>query len=101
MSIDGTDIRRYRLKSLRDQISFVLQDTLLFRATVWENIAYGKPNATPGEIRRAAELADAHAFIEEMPDGYDTWSANEACRSRAVNASASPLPGRSSAIRRS
>ena len=72
VGIDGTDIRRYRLRSLRDQISFVLQDTLLFRATVWENIAYGKPNATPAEIRRAAELADAHAFIEDMPDGYDT-----------------------------
>jgi len=72
VGIDGTDVRRYRLRSLRDQISFVLQDTLLFRATVWENIAYGKPNATPAEIRRAAELADAHAFIEEMPDGYDT-----------------------------
>ena len=60
------------MKSLRDQISFVLQDTLLFRATVWENIAYGKPDATPEEIRRAAELANAHAFIEKMPDGYDT-----------------------------
>ena len=72
VGIDGTDIRRYRLRSLRDQISFVLQDTLLFRATVWENIAYGKPDATPAEIRRAAELADAHAFIEDMPDGYDT-----------------------------
>ena len=72
MAIDGTDVRRYRLKSLRDQISFVLQDTLLFRATIWENIAYGKPNASPGEIRRAAELANAREFIEEMPDGYDT-----------------------------
>ena len=70
--IDGTDIRRYQLKSLRDQISFVLQDTLLFRATIWENIAYGKPDFAPGEIRRAAELADASAFIEAMPDGYDT-----------------------------
>jgi subfamily B ATP-binding cassette protein MsbA len=72
VAIDGTDVRRYRLKSLRDQISFVLQDTLLFRATIWENIAYGKPNAAPREIRRAAELANAHEFIEEMPDGYDT-----------------------------
>jgi subfamily B ATP-binding cassette protein MsbA len=70
--IDGTDIRRYRLKSLRDQISFVLQDTLLFRATIWENIAYGKPGASTKEIRRAAELANAQQFIEEMPDGYDT-----------------------------
>jgi ATP-binding cassette, subfamily B, bacterial len=72
VAIDGTDIRRYQLKSLRDQISFVLQDTLLFRATIWENIAYGKPNASPAEIRRAAELADADEFITQMPDGYDT-----------------------------
>lgn len=70
--IDGTDVRRYRLKSLRDQISFVLQDTLLFRATIWQNIAYGKPDASSSEIRRAAELANAREFIEEMPDGYDT-----------------------------
>ena len=72
VGIDGTDIRRYRLKSLRDQISFVLQDTLLFRATIWENIAYGKPNASPKEIKRAAELANAQEFIDEMPDGYET-----------------------------
>jgi ATP-binding cassette subfamily B protein len=72
VGIDGTDIRRYRLKSLRDQISFVLQDTLLFRATIWENIAYGKPGASPKEIKRAAELANAQEFIEEMPDGYET-----------------------------
>jgi subfamily B ATP-binding cassette protein MsbA len=70
--IQGADIRRYQLKSLRDQMSFVLQDTLLFRATIWENIAYGKPGAPPKEIRRAAELANAHEFIEAMPDGYDT-----------------------------
>lgn len=70
--IDGTDVRRYRLKSLRDQISFVLQDTLLFRATIWQNIAYGKPDASPNEIRRAAELANAREFIEEMSEGYDT-----------------------------
>ena len=72
VAIDGTDVRKYRLKSLRDQISFVLQDTVLFRATIWENIAYGKPNASPAEIRRAADLANAREFIEEMPDGYDT-----------------------------
>jgi subfamily B ATP-binding cassette protein MsbA len=70
--IQGADIRRYQLKSLRDQMSFVLQDTLLFRATIWENIAYGKPGASPREIRRAAELANAQEFIEAMPDGYDT-----------------------------
>jgi subfamily B ATP-binding cassette protein MsbA len=72
VAIDGTDIRKYQVKSVRDQISFVLQDTLLFRAKIWENIAYGKPNASPSEIRRAAEQADAHQFIMEMPDGYDT-----------------------------
>jgi len=70
--IDGTDVRQYKLKSLRDQISFVLQETLLFRATIWENIAYGRPDASPAAIRRAAELADATEFIDAMPDGYDT-----------------------------
>jgi ATP-binding cassette subfamily B protein len=70
--IEGSDIRKYKLKSLRDQMSFVLQDTLLFRATIWENIAYGKPGAPAREIRRAAELANAHEFIDAMPEGYDT-----------------------------
>ncbi len=70
--IDGTDIRRFKQKSLREQISFVLQETLLFRATVAENIAYGKPNATHEEIVRAAKLANADEFIQRMPDGYDT-----------------------------
>jgi subfamily B ATP-binding cassette protein MsbA len=72
VGIDGTDVRWYRLKSVRDQISFVLQDTLLFHATIWENIAYGKPDAPPKAIRRAAELANADEFIKEMPEGYDT-----------------------------
>jgi ATP-binding cassette subfamily B protein len=72
VGIDGTDVRRFQLKSVRDQISFVLQDTLLFRATIWENIAYGRPDASPKAIRRAAELANATEFIEGMPDGYDT-----------------------------
>jgi subfamily B ATP-binding cassette protein MsbA len=70
--IDGTDVRNYRLKSLRDQVSLILQDTLLFRATIRDNIAYGRPNASLQEIRRAAELANAHEFIEVMPQGYDT-----------------------------
>lgn len=72
ITIDGKDVRRYTLQSLRDQISFVLQETILFRATIWENIAYGKPDAPPSEIIRAAKLANAHEFIEKMPDGYDT-----------------------------
>jgi subfamily B ATP-binding cassette protein MsbA len=70
--IEGQDIRRYQIKSLRDQMSFVLQDTLLFRTTIWENIAYGKPGASPAEIKRAAELANASEFIDAMPEGYDT-----------------------------
>ncbi len=72
VKIDGGDIRRYTQQSVREQISFVLQETLLFHAPVWQNIAYGKPDAPRAEIIRAAELANAHEFIEKMPDGYDT-----------------------------
>jgi subfamily B ATP-binding cassette protein MsbA len=70
--IDGRDIRAFTIKSIRDQISFVLQDTILFHTPIWENIAYGRPEATRAEIIRAAELANAHEFIEKMPEGYDT-----------------------------
>jgi subfamily B ATP-binding cassette protein MsbA len=70
--IDGTDIRKFKSRSLRQQISFVLQETLLFRTTVAQNIAYGKPDATRAEIIRAAQLANADEFIEKMPRGYDT-----------------------------
>src|SRR5712671_5487726 len=70
--IDGTDIRLFKSKSLRQQISFVLQETLLFRATVAQNIAYGKPEATRQEIIRAAKLANADEFIQKMPEGYQT-----------------------------
>jgi ATP-binding cassette subfamily B protein len=72
VKIDGVDVRNYTLKSLREQISFVLQEALLFRAPVWKNIAYGKPDAPRKEIIRAAKLANAHEFIEQMPDGYET-----------------------------
>ena len=70
--IDGKDVRQFTMKSLREQISFVLQDTLLFRAPIWENIAYGKPDASRAEIIKAAQVANAHEFIEKMPEGYDT-----------------------------
>ena len=70
--IDGTDIRDVTIRSLRDQISFVLQDTLLFQAPIWQNIAYGRPEANREAIVRAATLANAHEFITEMPEGYDT-----------------------------
>jgi ATP-binding cassette, subfamily B, bacterial len=72
VKIDGTDIRHFQQKSLRQQISFVLQETVLFHAPVWHNIAYGKPGASRSEILKAAELANAHEFIEKMPEGYDT-----------------------------
>ncbi len=72
VKIDGEDVRNYKMKSLRRQMSFVLQETLLFRAPVWQNIAYGKPEATREEILRAARLANADEFISRMPQQYDT-----------------------------
>jgi ATP-binding cassette, subfamily B, bacterial len=70
--IDGKDIRRYKLKSLRRQISFVLQESLLFRAPIWQNIAYGRPEASRREIIEAAKLANADEFIVRLPEGYNT-----------------------------
>jgi subfamily B ATP-binding cassette protein MsbA len=70
--IDGEDVQSFYQESLRERMSFVLQDTLLFRGPVWQNIAYGRPEATRGEIVKAAELANADAFIRELPDGYNT-----------------------------
>jgi ATP-binding cassette, subfamily B, bacterial len=72
VKIDGTDVRLFQQKSLRQQISFVLQETLLFHGPVWSNIAYGKPDASRGDVRRAAMQANAHEFIEHLPQGYDT-----------------------------
>ena len=72
VKIDGVDIRNYLQRSLRQQISLVLQETVLFQSTIWSNIAYGKPGATQEEIIHAAVAANAHEFIEKLPDGYDT-----------------------------
>lgn len=72
ISIDGQDVRSFTLGSLRSQVSFVLQEAVLFHATVAQNIAYGKPGATRDEIIRAATLANADEFIARLPDGYDT-----------------------------
>jgi subfamily B ATP-binding cassette protein MsbA len=72
VKIDGNDIRRFQQRSLRQQISVVLQDTVLFHGSIAANIAYGKSGATPEEIQRAARVANAAEFIERMPDGYDT-----------------------------
>jgi ATP-binding cassette subfamily B protein/subfamily B ATP-binding cassette protein MsbA len=68
--LDGHDVRDLTKKSLRNQISIVLQDTLLFSTTVRENIAYGRPDATEEEIIEAAKRAQAHEFILAMPEGY-------------------------------
>ena len=72
VSIDGVDIRKYRLESLRREIGIVLQDSLLFATTVRENIAYGKLDATEQEIEAAARAANAHDFIMELENGYET-----------------------------
>jgi ATP-binding cassette subfamily B protein len=72
VKIDGTDVKKFKIKSVRQQISFVLQESLLFRATIRQNIAYGRPEAKNEEIVEAAKLANAHEFIEKMPQGYDT-----------------------------
>jgi ATP-binding cassette subfamily B protein len=72
VKIDGVDVRNFRPKSLRRQISFVLQESVLFHGPIWQNIAYGKPDASRTEILRAAELANASEFIDKMPAGYDT-----------------------------
>jgi ABC-type multidrug transport system fused ATPase/permease subunit len=70
--IDGVDVRDYKLKGLRDHIGYVLQDTVLFHGTIYENIAFGNPHATREEVMEAAKLANADEFIARMPKGYDT-----------------------------
>ena len=70
--IDGQDIRCGSVRSLRNQVSMVLQDSLLFNGTIRENIAFGRPEASDGEIAIAAQIANAHGFILGLPDGYDT-----------------------------
>lgn len=72
ISIDGVDVRRYQRESLRHAIGIVLQDTLLFGATVAENLSYGKPDASHAELVAAAHDAEAHEFINALPNGYDT-----------------------------
>ena len=72
VKIDGHDVRDLEVGSLRGSIGLVAQDTFLFNDTVERNIAYGRPDVTPAEIRRAAEMALAHDFIERLPEGYRT-----------------------------
>ena len=70
--VDGVDVRELTLESLRGQIGIVLQEPFLFSATLAENIAYGRPDASQDEIEAAARAANAHDFVESFPDGYDT-----------------------------
>jgi subfamily B ATP-binding cassette protein MsbA len=72
VKIDGHDVRDLEVDSLRESIGLVAQDTFLFNDTVERNIAYGRPDVSPAEIRRAAEMALAHDFIERLPEGYQT-----------------------------
>lgn len=71
--LDGYDLRKIRLRSLRQHIGLVLQDTFVIDGTVRENITLGNPDATEDEIVEAAKLANAHDFIQRLPDGYETW----------------------------
>ncbi|KAI3677151.1 hypothetical protein L1987_86772 [Smallanthus sonchifolius] len=73
VTIDGKDIRKYNLKSLRCHIATVPQEPCLFATTIYENIAYGHESATEAEIIEAATLANAHKFISSLPDGYNTF----------------------------
>ncbi len=70
--LDGRDLRRYTVQSLRDRMAVVLQDPLLFGSTIRDNIAFARPKATDDEIERAARLANAHDFINALPEGYGT-----------------------------
>jgi subfamily B ATP-binding cassette protein MsbA len=72
VKIDDVDVRQFTQKSLREQISFVLQDTVLFSGTIWDNIAYGRPDASVIDIVKAAEAANAMEFIEKLPQKFET-----------------------------
>lgn len=72
VKVDGIDVKQLKQRSLREQISFVLQDTVLFSGTIWDNIAYGRPDASYTEIVRAAEAANATEFINKLPEKFDT-----------------------------
>jgi ABC-type multidrug transport system fused ATPase/permease subunit len=98
---DGVDIRRYRLDSLVEQVSVVLQEPLLMRATIRENIAYGNPRASTAEIEAAAEGAYCGEFIRHLPQGLDTVIGERGITLSGGSGNALPSPGRLSATRRS
>lgn len=73
ITVDGHDVRDVTIESLRSQIGIVLQETTLFSGTIGDNIAFGRPDAPMDDVIAAAKAAEAHDFITEFPDGYDTW----------------------------
>lgn len=73
VKVGGIDVRKYDLKTLRDQVSVVLQTNVLFSGTIYDNLRWGKKDATDEECREACRLACADEFIDQMPDGYDTY----------------------------
>src|ERR1700722_676459 len=72
LRIDGVDVREVTLRSLREQMAIVTQETILFNDTVWNNICYGQPDMTEERVLAAAQAALAHDFIAAMPEGYQT-----------------------------
>ena len=72
MLIDGVDVRRYKIRSLREQIGIVLQDPVLFAGSIADNLRYGRLDATDAEVEEAARAAHAHDFVSRLPKGYDT-----------------------------
>jgi len=72
VTIDGVDVRQYKVRPLREKISIVLQDPVLFQGTIADNIRYGRLDATPEEVEQAARAAHAHEFIARLPKGYDS-----------------------------
>ncbi|CAA9222436.1 MAG: Efflux ABC transporter, permease/ATP-binding protein [uncultured Chloroflexi bacterium] len=80
VTVDGVDVRDAKLQSLRSQIGMVLQETFLFNMTIKENIRYGREDATDAEVEAAAQAANAHGFIMELPEGYETLTGEKGVR---------------------
>lgn len=99
VTIDGNDVRKLTLESLRSQIGLVSQDVYLFGGSIKDNIAYGKPDATMDEIVDAAKKANIHDFIMELPDKYDTLLEREVPDCPEVRSRGFPLRGCSLRIR--
>ncbi len=79
LKIDGVDIKDISQQSLRSQIGVVLQETFLFNGSIFQNIAYAKPDASREDVIKAAKTAGAHSFIVKLTDGYDTWVGEKGC----------------------